>query len=203
MNTDLKCKICRRLGIKLFLKGARCSSQKCAMVRRAYPPGPRKKRPSRITDYGKELKEKQKLKNYYYISEKQLKRAVNEVLAQKSRTESASDMLIQKLESRLDNTVFRMGLAFSRAQARQIVGHRHITVNGKTVGIPSYTVKVGDEIAVKKPSLFKDADLKNYKAPSWISLDKEAIKGKMVAAPVAEEAGVPVEATVVFEFYSK
>ncbi len=207
-----RCKICRRLGTKLFLKGDRCFGQKCEIVKRNYPPGIRtKKRGRKISEYGKGLMEKQKLRNWYNLSEEQFSSHVKGILAsKKSQGEmDTGDQLIKQLESRLDNVVCRMGFAPSRSEARQLVNHGHFMVNGRKVDIPSYQLKEGDEIEVKTGAKEKKkfqeikASIKGFNPPSWLSLDKENLKGKVIAFPSAEEAGVPVETSVVFEFYSK
>jgi len=137
-----KCKICRRVGEKLFIKGDRCMSPKCAMVKRPYPPGMKAKKVKRtVTEYGKELREKQKLKKWYILREKQFSKYVEEVLEKRGKTGDAGVLLIKKLETRLDNVVFRMGFASSRVQARQFVSHGHFLVNGKLIDVPSYHVK--------------------------------------------------------------
>ena len=205
-----RCKICRRLGIKLFLKGARCYGQKCEIVKRNYPPGLRlKKRGRKISEYGKELAEKQKLKNWYNVSEKQFKKYVLNILKMKEKKEDAGDLLIKRLESRLDNIVFRFGFAQSRFEARQMVSHGHFLVNKKNVNIPSFEVKKEDEIEIreksKKNKKLQDikTTLKNNNQPSWLSLNVDEMKGKILHIPSEEEANVPVETSVIFEFYSK
>ena len=145
-----QCKTCRRLGQKLFLKGDRCFSQKCAMVKRAYAPGPqRKRRGGSASEYKKSLEEKQTLKKWYGLSEKQFKRYVNETLEKMGKVDDVSSELIRRLEKRLDNVIFRLGFAKSRAMARQIVSHGYILINGKPVNIPSYEVEKGDIVSVK------------------------------------------------------
>jgi small subunit ribosomal protein S4 len=205
-----KCKICRRLGIKLFLKGERCFLPKCAMIKRAYPPGERrKKRVKALSEYGKELREKQKLKNLYNLRERQFKNYVKEVLEKRKKTEEVGDLLIRKLEMRLDNIVYRLGFASSRAQARKLVNHGHFLLNNKKVNLPSYQVKKGDEIKISEKSLkktiFKNLPiiLKNYQPPSWLSLDKEKLKGKVKDLPNLKEVSPPVEISAVFEYYSR
>ncbi len=190
-----KCKICRRVGQKLFLKGEKCFSPKCIMIRKNYPPGAKGKRRKReISEYGKGLKEKQKLKKSFGISEKQLRRYVREMLLEKKRKKIDSiNLLIQKLETRLDNTVFRLGFAFSRSIARQLVSHGHFMVNNRKVNIPSFQVKKGDIISIKESSkkkgFFSDLDLflKKHQPPSWLSLDKAKQEGKVVGLLDTEE----------------
>lgn len=205
-----KCKICRRLGVKLFLRGEKCLSPKCPMIKRPYPPGQRgKRRPSPPSEYAILLREKQKLRHWYNLSERQFKNYVKEILEKRGKVEDASVLLIQNLEKRLDNVVFRLGFAVSRAQARQLVSHGHFLVNGKSVNIPSFRVKVGDTISLKPQKLtktfFKDIKTKLKKAniPSWLSLDVEKLEGKVIGEPKFEEAAPPAEVSAVFEFYSR
>ncbi len=202
-----KCKICRRLNEKLFLKGDRCYSQKCAMVKRAYAPGQKSKRPQkRPSEYAKQLAEKQKLKKMYNLRETQFKKYVYKVLRQKA--ENASDNLIALLESRLDSVVFRLGFGFSRIQAKQLVSHGHFLVNGKPVNVPSYQLKEGEVIALK-PQKRKNKDLASFKNTmkqkrvDWIELDVEKMEGKMTHFPTLEEVSPPVKIQTIFEFYSK
>src|SRR3989344_8201695 len=146
-----QCKTCRRLGQKLFLKGERCFSAKCAMVKRAYAPGPQKKKRARsFSEYKKSLNEKQTLKKWYGVSERQFKRYVSESLAKMGKVDDVSAELIRRLEKRLDNAVFRLGFAKSRAHARQLVSHGYFLINGKPVNIPSYEVKKNDIISLKE-----------------------------------------------------
>jgi small subunit ribosomal protein S4 len=207
---DKKCKICRRLGVKLFLKGERCFSSKCALVKRAYPPGQRRKRRrSRLSEYGKELREKQRLRNMYNLGEKQFKNYVKEILEKRGGVENAPDLLIKNLESRLDNVVFRLGFAASRSQARQLVSHGYFLVNGRSVNFPSYHLKEGDIVSMKTEKTKKvfSKNLKNlikrHKAPSWLKLDAEKLEGKVVGKPTFEEVAPPVEMSIIFEFYSR
>lgn len=205
-----KCKICRRLGVKLFLKGDKCLSPKCPMVKRPYPPGQKRKRKTRaFSEYAKELREKQKLKNWYNLTEKQFRNYVKEVLAKRQRTADAGTLLVKKLESRLDNVVFRMGFASSRSQIRQAISHGHFLVNNKKVNIPSFEVKKGDRILInpnsRKKAIFQDISttLKKHKYPSWIEFDIEKLEGKIVAEPSLDEALPPAEISSIFEFYSR
>ena len=205
-----KCKICRRLGVKLFLKGEKCSLPKCPMVRKPYPPGQKgKKQRKSLSEYGKELKEKQKLKNWYSLKEKQFRKYVKEALRARGKVENASAILVQILESRLDNVIFRLGFASSRALARQIVSHGHILVNDRPVNIPSFLVKKGDKVSIKlscvKKGVFSKlpAVLKKHKPPSWLELSAEKLEGKALEAPNLEEAGLNVEISSIFEHYSR
>lgn len=210
MMKNNKCKICRRLGVKLFLKGEKCSLPKCSMIRKPYAPGQKgKRRRKSFSEYAKELKEKQKLKNWYFLREKQFRKYVEEALRVRGRVENASAVLVQILESRLDNIIFKLGFACSRALARQIVSHGHILVNDKPVNIPSFLVKKGDKISVKssrmKKSIFSKlpSALKKYKSPSWLGLSAEKLEGKVLDAPNMEEAGLHVEISSIFEHYSR
>lgn len=208
----MKCKICRRLGVKLFLKGEKCLGPKCPMIKRPYPPGhKRKRKPLPLSEYGKEMREKQILKRWYNLKEKQFKRYVKEVLSLRGKVEEdLGEVLIKKLEKRLDNVIYRAGLASSRSQARQLVAHSHFLVNGKHAKSPSFEVKKGDEIKVKENSKNKPyfkhiaLKLKEYQPPSWILLDKTNLKIKIIGEPSLIEAASPVESiSRVFEFYSK
>ena len=207
---DDKCKICRRQGVKLFLKGERCYSPKCAIVRRPYPPGKKgKRRPRPLSEYGKELREKQKLRNWYNLRERQFRNYVKEVLSKKSRVEDAPSRLIRTLERRLDNVVFRLGFAASRPKARQLVSHRHIMVNDRVVNISSRLVKKGDKIKIKptsvKKPLFQHLSrvLKKHTVPSWLSLNIEKLEGEVKGLPKVEEALPPVKMSAIFELYSR
>jgi len=208
---DPKCKKCRRAGEKLFLKGERCFSQKCAMVKRPDPPGIHGKkgggrRRGAGSEYGKQLAEKQKIKRIYGVGERQFKKYAKEAMAEKGDTRES---LMKKLETRLDNTIFRLGLAKSRTMARQFVNHGHILVNGKRVSVPSYQVKKGQEVTlhskIKASGLMKDLEiaLKKYETPAWLSLDKQTLAGKILNEPVAEDFGDLNPAGMVVEFYSR
>jgi small subunit ribosomal protein S4 len=206
---DSKCTICRRLGQKLFLKGEKCFSPKCPIIKRPYPPGQKKKRrPSPLSEYGRELREKQRLKVWYNLREAQLRKYVREVLERRGRIDTAN-LLIKKLESRLDNVVFRLGLAISRPQARQLVSHGYLLVNEKKVKSPSYQVKKGDKITIppskKGKKFFQNiaSSLKKYQPPAWLKLDKEKLEGQVIGEPTLEEAGPPAEISSIFEFYSR
>lgn len=205
-----KCKICRRVGVKLFLKGDRCFGQKCEIIKRNYPPGIRPKRRGRkVSEYGKELMEKQKLKNWYGLGERQFKNYVKDALAKRGGAEDAGDLLIRRIESRLDNVVFRMGFASSRGDAKQLVSHGYILVNDRKADISSMELKKGDTVQInskiekKKKGLEIKERIKSYNPPVWISLDKDKLKGQILNLPTTEEADAPVETSIIFEFYSK
>lgn len=202
-------KIERRIGEKLYLKGERSYSPKSATVKKPYPPGLHGKKGTRkSSEYGQQLKAKQKVKNVYRLLEKQFKAYIKSAVASKNDPYA---LILKKLESRLDNIVFRTGIAQSRDQARQIVGHGHITVNGKKINIPSYETKTGDVVAVKenskKASLFSTLVpqwLKKYDAPAWIVLDKEKMSAKINSLPSLIESGIqPKDLQAIIEFYSR
>lgn len=208
--TQSVCKICRRVGQKLFLKGEKCSSPKCPIVRKPYPPGQKRKRTTRRpSEYGKELMEKQKLREWYGIAESQFKKYIREVLAERGRVVDTALELIKKLEKRLDNVVLRLGFSQSRAQARQLISHGYFLVAGRSCNIPSFEVKKGDVISLRKQKekkpLFKEfsVSLKKVQPPSWLSLDPKKMEGKVVGEPSLEESGVPAEISSIFEFYSR
>jgi len=168
----------------------------------------RKRRPSPLSEYGKQLKEKQELKGQYNLREKQFRQYVKDTLA-KSGSGDAEEMLMRSLEKRLDNVVFRMGMAETRRQARQMVVHRHFRVNGRVVNIPSFKIKAGDKVSLHdrahKKTLFQNIKLalKKYEAPSWIELNKENMEGEIKGDPGMEEIGATVQIPLVFEFYSR
>ncbi|OHA76657.1 MAG: 30S ribosomal protein S4 [Candidatus Wildermuthbacteria bacterium RIFCSPLOWO2_12_FULL_40_9] len=202
--TNSKHKMCRRLGIKL------CTSVKCPIVKRPYPPGQKGKRRTRaLSEYGKELREKQKLRTWYNLQEKQFKKYAKDILSLKRRKEDAATLFIRKLENRLDNVVFRLGFASSRRQARQLISHGHIKVNGKIIDIASFEARKGDIVEVdqksKSKNIFKDVliVLKKHQPPSWLKLDAEAFKGEVMGQASLEEAAPPAEISLIFEFYSK
>ncbi len=205
-----QCKTCRRAGQKLFLKGDRCLSAKCAIAKRAYAPGPQKKRKGgSASEYKKSLREKQSLKKWYGVSERQFKRYVNETLAKMGKVDNVANELIKVLEKRLDNVVFRLGFGKSRLHARQLVSHGLFTVNGKPVDVPSYQVKKGDVIAIKeskkKKNVFADLQtiLKKKETPAWLTIDKTKFEGKTIGDPNLDEVNPPAEISQIFEFYSR
>jgi len=205
-----KCKICRRLGVKLFLKGERCLLPKCPMVKRPYPPGlKRKRRRGHSSEYGKELREKQKLKNWYNLGETQFKNYVKKILEKRGKVKDASALLIEILERRLDNVVFRLGFSSSKKQARQLVSHGYFLVNKKTMNLPSHQLRKGDVVSIKpekmKKTILKNLKnvLKKYKTPNWLQLDVEKLEGKVIGKPSLEEVTPPVEISSIFEFYSR
>lgn len=200
IKTD-KCRICRRVGTKLFLKGERCFSPKCAMVKRPYPPGEKtKKRTKTFSEYGKELKEKQKLKNWYGLSEEQFKKYVKEALKKRGTVEDAGTFLIKRLESRFDNVIFRLGLAVSHNQARQMISHRRFLVNGKIINIPSYHLKKGDKIIFRSSVKL---NLKKHELPAWLSLNLEKMEAEVKEEPLVDLSTLPAEISAIFEYYSR
>ncbi|MCL5010939.1 MAG: 30S ribosomal protein S4 [Patescibacteria group bacterium] len=208
--TKTTCKICRRLNQKLFLKGDRCSTPKCAFIRRPYPPGLKKKRgKSGLSEYGKELAEKQKLQKYYGLREKQFRQYVKDAMNARGKTESATLILAQELEKRLDNVVFRLGFAKSRREARRLVSHRHFLVNQKPVNISSFSVKKNDVISLKGSKenkvVFKNmlVVLKNYQPPAWLKIEKDKMQGQVVGEPGLESVETGVDISAIFEFYSR
>jgi len=206
---DSVCKKCRRFGQKLFLKGDRCFSQKCPMIRKPYAPGVHgrsRRKKGGVSDYGRQLSEKQKLRFIYNISEQQLRKYFKEGMKKKG---DIRELLISALQRRLDNVVFRLGWAKSRRQARQVVSHGHILVNGRKVNIPSYQVRQGQIIKIKdkslKKSIFKDlfANLKKHKSPDWLDLNKEKMEAKVIALPKLEDVEKNIDLGLIIDFYSR
>ena len=204
--TDAVCRLCRREGQKLFLKGDRCYTDKCAVARRTYAPGQHGQGRSKVSEYGTQLREKQKAKRYYGILEDQFRGYFELASKRKGQT---GENLLSILETRLDNVVYRLGLAMSRAEARQLVRHGHFLVNGKKVNIPSYLVKVGEVIAMKDATKGLDK-MKNVieansfrQPPKWLDYDKNALVAKVVALPLKEDIDLPIEEHLIVELYSK
>jgi small subunit ribosomal protein S4 len=199
------CRRCRREGVKLYLKGDKCYSRKCAMERRAYPPGQHGQGMQRkLSDYGIQLREKQKMRRIYGVREGQFRNYMAEAVRRQGVT---GDILLQLLEMRLDNTVYRLGLAASRAQARQFVSHRHITVNGKRVNIASYQVRPNDVIEVadgaRKIAPLVAAIEGTKGIPAWLVFDANQFKGTIVSAPIRDEIDTDVQESLIVEFYSR
>jgi small subunit ribosomal protein S4 len=203
-----KCRLCRRAGEKLFLKGDRCASPKCAMVRRPSRPGIHGGTPSRsLSEYGRQLAMKQRIKRIYGVLERQFRNHFDEA---KKRPGILGDELLGRLERRLDNVVYRLGFAASRAQARQLVSHKFFQVNGKRMNIPSVEIRIGDVIALKVNKKGKEyfktlnETIRNKKdTPTWLSLDTEKMEGKVLALPSRESVGINVDPQLVVEYYSK
>ncbi|QSQ08995.1 30S ribosomal protein S4 [Koleobacter methoxysyntrophicus] len=200
------CRLCRREGIKLYLKGDRCYTERCAIDRRGYAPGQHGQARRKLSEYGIQLREKQKAKRIYGVLERQFKRYFEIAERKKGVT---GENLLRILESRLDNVVYRMGFASSRAEARQLIRHGHFTVNGKKVNIPSYLVRIGEVIAVKEDSrklsrikeLAETAAQRNV--PQWLEVNAEAMEGRVVGLPAREDIDVPIEEHLIVELYSK
>ncbi|UCF90263.1 MAG: 30S ribosomal protein S4 [Desulfobacterales bacterium] len=205
--TDSVCRHCRRENLKLFLKGDRCYSDKCAFDRRGYPPGEHGERRGRkISDYGIQLREKQKVKRMYGLSEKQFRLFFEKAERQKGIT---GTNLLVLLERRLDNVIYRLGFADSRAQGRQYVKHNHFLVNGRKVNIPSFLVRVGDAIEIREKSRKVQAIGNSLDAvvrrgvPQWLDLEKENFKGVVKGFPVREDLTMPIQEQLIVELYSK
>lgn len=204
--TDAVCKKCRREGIKLFLKGERCNTKKCAIERRQYAPGQHGKNRAKSSEYGLQLRAKQRAKTYYRVSESQFRKYYDEAFRRDGVT---SDVLFEQLELRLDNVAYRMGVGTSRAESRQLVGYEMLEVNGKKVNIPSYICKVGDVIKVRdskkdNKTVTSVLEVNKLKAiPSWLEFDKEKLEAKVLRRPTREDVELEVAENLIVELYSK
>jgi len=201
------CRLCRREGMKLFLKGERCYSEKCAIEKRNVPPGQHgRARKAKMVGYGIQLREKQKVKRTYGVLENQFRRYFEAADRQKGIT---GELLLQMLERRLDNVVYRLGFATSRAQARQLVRHGHFTVNGKKVDIPSFAVRQGDAVALRGSSgqnpiiVHAMEEVKGRGIPEWLSFDSGSLSGRIAQLPTREQINLPVQEQLIVELYSK
>ena len=203
------CKLCRREGEKLFLKGERCFSPKCSVERRSYPPGLHGRQAQfrrKESDYGLQLREKQKVRRLYGVFERQFRRYFQQ--AQRMKGLTGENMLIV-LESRLDNVIYRLGLASSRAQARQLISHGHFEVNGRKTNVPSFLVSVGDKVAVrensKKKVHFKDLtkELDGGRVPGWLSLDTKSLSGEVLSLPTRDQIDLTLNEQLIVEYYSR
>ena len=201
------CRLCRREGMKLFLKGERCYGEKCAIERRNVPPGQHGKgRRAKLLGYGLQLREKQKVKRMYGVLERQFRRYFEKADRKKGVT---GETLLQLLEQRLDNVVYRLGFATSRPQARQLVRHGHFTVNGKRADIPSFSVRAGDLVAVRAGSVKNPAivyateEVKGRGIPEWLELDGEKLTARLAAVPTREQLNLPLQEQLIVELYSK
>jgi len=199
------CRQCRREGIKLFLKGGRCFTEKCAIERRNYPPGQHGLRRSKPTAYGTQLREKQKAKRIYGVLESQFRRYFSWAEAEKGIT---GENLLKLLERRLDNVMFRLGMAASRSEARQMVAHGHVQVNGRKVSVPSYIVKVGEVVQLRTTSKMQERVADNLAAgrspvPPWLELDANEKKGTVRGLPIREDIQIPVQEQLIVELFSK
>ena len=203
---DEQCRICRREGQKLFLKGARCYSDKCSISRRNYAPGQHGQKRAKLSEYGTQLREKQKTKSYYGVGEKQFRKYFEMASNKKGVT---GENLLQILESRLDNVIYRLGFGQSRAQARQFVNHGQFEVNGKKVDIPYYLVKAGDVITIKENKKDNGAIKVNMEenaarpVPAWLEMDAKNLSGKVVRLASREDVDLPIEEHLIVELYSK
>ena len=204
---DAVCRLCRREGMKLFLKGSKCFTDKCPVEKRNYAPGQHgKDKKTKIVGYGLQLREKQKAKRMYFVGENQFR---NYYEVASNAPGVTGEILLQQLERRLDTVVFRLGFANARRQARQLVRHGHIAVNGRKVNIPSYQVRVGDEISVREEAKQLDAVKSavefagHQTAPTWVEVDRENLKGRFVALPKREDLNLPINEQLIVELYSK
>lgn len=204
--TDAVCKLCRREGAKLFLKGERCYSDKCSIARRAYAPGQHGQGRKKVSEYGMQLREKQKARRYYGVLENQFAGYYEEAARMPGMT---GENLLRILESRLDNVVYRLGLASSRAEARQLVVHGHYNVNGKRVDIPSYQVKEGDVVSVNEKTRGSDKMKAIVEAcgarpvPVWFDFNKDTLEAKVVRLPNREDIDIDIQELLIVEYYSK
>jgi small subunit ribosomal protein S4 len=201
------CRLCRREGMKLFLKGERCYGEKCAIEKRNVPPGQHgKTRKAKLVGYGLQLREKQKVKRIYGVLENQFRRYFEAAERQRGIT---GETLLQLLERRLDNVVYRLGLATSRPQARQLVRHGHFLVNGRKVDVPSYSVRQGDVVGVRSTSVRNPAiqhameEVKGRGIPEWLQFDPEKTSGAIKSLPTREQINLPVQEQLIVELYSK
>ncbi|HUU50389.1 MAG TPA: 30S ribosomal protein S4 [Nitrospinota bacterium] len=203
---DSVCRLCRREGMKLFLKGEKCLGEKCAIEKKHYAPGQHGQRRGKLSDYALQLREKQKAKRYYGVLEKQFRNYFKKADKKKGIT---GEILLRMLECRLDNLTYLMGFANSRSQARQLVRHNHFTINGNKVNIPSYQVKIGDVIEVGEKSRniepIKNAleRAEQRGLPQWIEVDKKQMKGTIVGLPTREDTTIPIQEQLIVELYSK
>ena len=205
--TDPVCRLCRREGMKLFLKGTKCFSDKCPIEKRNFAPGQHgKDRKSKIVGYGLQLREKQKTKRIYFAQEGQFRNYFEKAARSRGVT---GELLLQQLERRLDNVVYRLGFGISRRQARQLVRHGHIQVDGRKVDIPSYQVSVGEEIAIRQgslklPILEAAKDFASHQnLANWLEIDRDNYKGRILALPKREDINLPVNEQLIVELYSK
>lgn len=204
--TESVCRLCRREGAKLFLKGSRCYTKKCAFERRASPPGQHGVRRRKVGDYGVQLREKQKVRRVYAVLERQFRNYFD--LAE-ARPGVTGENLLRMLELRLDNVVYRLGFASSRAQARQLVGHGHFAVNGRPTSIPSFQLKPGDRVAVRESRAsrepFKTAKetLRSHQAPEWLSVEPARLAGTVVDLPRRDQMPLDLNEQLVVEYYSR
>ena len=202
--TGPSCKLCRREGVKLFLKSERCYTEKCEIEKRNYPPGVHVETRTKVTEYGVRLREKQRVRKMYGLTETQFKRFF--MTAERMGGITGTNLLVL-LERRLDNMVYRLGFAGSRKEGRQLVSHRHVMVNGKKVNVPSFLVKEGDEIEVAEknlpPVMNALESVVRRGIPSWLELDKEQAKGKVKLLPTRDDITLPIKEQLIVEYYSR
>jgi small subunit ribosomal protein S4 len=204
--TESVCRLCRREGAKLFLKGTRCYTKKCSFERRPTPPGQHGVRRRKMGEYGIQLREKQKVRRVYGVLERQFRNYYNEA---ESHTGVTGEALLQLLETRLDNVVFRLGFATSRAQARQLVAHGHFAVNGTPTDVPSYAMRPGDRVEVREshrsrePFKVVKETLKGHQAPEWLSLDAAKLAGSVSTLPRRDQMPLDLSEQLVVEYYSR
>jgi small subunit ribosomal protein S4 len=203
-NTGAQCRQCRREGLKLYLKGQRCMTDKCAVERRPYPPGEHGRGRVRQSEYRQQLREKQKARRYYQLLERQFRSYYEKASHQSGVT---GENLLRLLERRLDNVIVRLGFAASRRQARQLIGHRHFLVNGKRVNVPSFQVKPGDVISVREGSkvreLIREATELTATVPAWLQADYDLLTANVLRVPERSEIPTPVQEQLIVELYSK
>jgi small subunit ribosomal protein S4 len=204
--TESVCRLCRREGAKLFLKGTRCYTKKCSFERRPTPPGQHGVRRRKMGEFGIQLREKQKVRRVYGVLERQFRNYYRDA---ESQTGHTGEALLQRLETRLDNVVFRLGFASSRAQARQLVAHGHFAVNGTATNVPSYSLKPGDRVEVRESKRGREAfkvvkeTLKSHQAPEWLSLDAAKLGGSVASLPRRDQMPLDLSEQLVVEYYSR
>jgi small subunit ribosomal protein S4 len=204
--TDAVCRICRREGLKLFLKGTRCYTRKCSFERRSTPPGMNPTRRRKVSEFGLQLREKQKLRKTYSVLERQFRNYFEKAEKRRGMT---GENLLRMLEMRLDNVVYRMGLARSRPEARQLVSHGHFTVNGRPANIPSYPTKVGDRIDVRESRRSREYfttagdTMRSTQVPEWLSVDPVRLSGTILTEPTREQMPLEFNEQLVVEYYSR
>jgi small subunit ribosomal protein S4 len=204
--TESVCRLCRREGAKLFLKGTRCYTKKCSFERRPTPPGQHGVRRRKMGEFGIQLREKQKVRRVYGVHERQFRNYFREA---ETHTGVTGEALLQSLETRLDNVVFRLGFAASRAQARQLVGHGHLAVNGRPTNVASYALKPGDRVEVRESRRGREVfkvireTLRSHQAPEWLSLDAAKLAGSVVTMPRRDQMPLDLSEQLVVEYYSR
>ncbi|MGI8871746.1 MAG: 30S ribosomal protein S4 [Candidatus Limnocylindria bacterium] len=204
--TDAVCRICHREGLKLFLKGTRCYTKKCSFERRSTPPGMNTQRRRKVSEYGLQMREKQKVRKSYSVLERQFRNYFDKADQRKGMT---GENLLRMLEMRLDNVVYRMGFALSRPQARQLVSHGHFTVNGVPTNIPSFGTKVGDRVEVRESRRSRDVfqigaeHMKSAQVPGWVSVEPAKLAGSVLSEPARDQMPVEFNEQLVVEYYSR